>query len=1026
MYTTDIGNAPEVNLFNYAHQLVKQGFRLTIMHNHMKHPLERNYYKFQHPPTPDMTGIGIVIGKNFKNGFYTYCIDIDIYDQSVRDDILSKILQVIKKDVYFESTPSGGCHIIFFCDSKIKAKRKYTLENSSKAEIELFTREKSYVIIAPSMAKNKHDNIGKYQQTSEVDLIHSAILSKEEMSSVVEFLNSLSGDKKINGSIESGRRNSQRNIANQNYQDAEEYIYRYGSPSEINKLIKISYPNMIELLDFLDIDHAQEEKEDYLRFFSLAANDGNNPDASLYHNRNNTSPYRWSGYSVKDYHFDDDGINFAKYLCKYDREKFDKLMRAIGFNNSPIDIPIQTKPTCQTVEFSIANYPSENQADQILQEINTIIRENIGIKQTKIVLTAPTGTGKTEMFYRLAEQQKIKMIMALPYTSQVSQGKTRHTVANVLTGLCGNDCNVSKIGSIFMTYDKFELVAKELGSSLNEYILIIDEAHNLVNQISFRKMVLTRLKSLSSKCKAVVYMTATPDYINYHDVDLMIKIKTEIKRSTVANVVKYHSKSKEVLSNIVLNQHVDNKIDMIYARNTDLLYQLSEIISKNSGLNTNILYSRIKNESQAYKNIIEKGELLIGDVLFTTNLIIDGVNIEDKNIGNIYLLDPIASTDLIQFPSRFRNGFNRYFIMISGNKTKFPPINEDINRQNLVERYYRIAAIQKKINDSFRSQIESVCKTFGTRSLYLPESKSYAAIEKIQLSECLGLLDVDGNISDGLILEKVQTIETLKMRGDISLVKEYMEKPEYGFSVNEVTVEDLIKSSLSPEEIKKAEQALAEENRQCIEMLRSILVKGIENDDCQELLSEYIRNNKKYYSLGKRIGGKDTQNTEYKRIIQNRSCHVLLDRYCMALEFNATHPMDIINNEYSNDEIYSIRRAHHNLMIEYNRDEVKKDDKYFRYFYLREFIIRLKRRLDCDIVVLAREHLCMYVEHVNKKFGNIYTGDIIKKISKDMSDIFDLEVTKKRNKNGSKDSFYMVDNEWTMNNIRGMSFSCPS
>jgi Ni2+-binding GTPase involved in maturation of urease and hydrogenase len=105
---------------------------------------------------------------------------------------------------------------------------------------------------------------------------------------------------------------------------------------------------------------------------------------------------------------------------------------------------------------------------EVINAINEVIRNKGAHQQAKIVIAAPTGCGKTEMFYLLAKQQKIRMILALAYTAQVFQGKEHHTVQDILSGLCEDDHFIPK-GSLFLTYDKAKIVQKEIMP--NNYIM---------------------------------------------------------------------------------------------------------------------------------------------------------------------------------------------------------------------------------------------------------------------------------------------------------------------------------------------------------------------------------------------------------------------------------------------------------------------------------------------------------------------------------------------------------------------------
>ena len=122
----------------------------------------------------------------------------------------------------------------------------------------------------------------------------------------------------------------------------------------------------------------------------------------------------------------------------------------------------------------------------------------------------------------------------------------------------------------------------------------------------------------------------------------------------------------KVISNVIMSQHQAGMIDVVYIRNSTILDKIKCVINSKSDLETQLLNASVKNENQVYDNLVNHDRLSKNDVfksggiLFTTNLFVDGVNIKDDNIGNIYLANTDSTTDLIQYPARFRNGYMNY------------------------------------------------------------------------------------------------------------------------------------------------------------------------------------------------------------------------------------------------------------------------------------------------------------------------------------------------------------------------------
>jgi hypothetical protein len=690
-------------LYDYAWDLYQAGFHITVLRDNLKYPIDEEWNKKHYEPVPEMTGVGLVTGAKNKDGLFVFALDIDIYRPERRDTIFQRICNHLNKNLYIETTPSGGYRIIFFCKTCPVTKAKqfdFSEENDHaihKDNVELFAGLKQ-IVLAPSRAVNKKGKIGEYQQISEVGLQESAVLTEYEMENLIKLLDQLSHEYSIQkflhkhsvsqeyqakirnvyqylksegyttGPLYNGERHcsipnwkkgvddsvfdiekltgiqvklgkqkdglylncfdldvnkngtklpfmildqfkpvlgdnfysetsvsqghhilfkTRRpldinrkwklpegetieilwsdhdtvNIAptssyikrykfsgypeyglseplssledipmvetddiqdfvnsctpcrktdpfkSGNYHSSsaedksvEQYMRQFGLLSAINRQIKLVFPDIRELLNYLNIKHSNRLKPMYINFFSLYADDGNNPDAILFHNNNNDPKNKWTGYSVQDFH-SGEVLSFGHYLCKYRKDLFDKLMERIGYKGSA-DSAVDPHSNNTVLTYQCGKYISESQRNQILNDINNAIQLNQNKnKQTKIVITAPTGIGKTSMFYKLAEDKKIKMILALSYTSQVLQGKASYSIPGVLTGMCQDDSKIPQTGSIFMTYDKSRIIDGEVDAS--EYIMIIDEAHNLVNHSNFRGKVLQELEHLSEQCSCV-------------------------------------------------------------------------------------------------------------------------------------------------------------------------------------------------------------------------------------------------------------------------------------------------------------------------------------------------------------------------------------------------------------------------------------------------------------------------------------------------------------------------------------------
>jgi hypothetical protein len=624
--------------------------------------------------------------------------------------------------------------------------------------------------------------------------------------------------------------------------------------------------------------------------------------------------------------------------------------------------------------------------------------------QPKIVITAPTGMGKTEMFYRLARQQKIQMIMALCYTAQVQQGKEHYSIPGVLEGMCDKDYKVPLTGSIYMTYDKAPIVQKKI--SPENYIMVIDEAHNLVNHIEFRNKQMHQLRDLSDNCKAIVYMTATPDYINYKDIDLMIKIESETAKTNIAKIVHYKSKFFNSFPSIIINQHQPGKIDVIYIRNSKTLDKLKSLINSNSDLEAHVLNAEVKADNPAYNNIINMDKLAgngvfeSGGILLTTNLIVDGVNIKDDNIGNVYLVNPESTTDLVQFPARFRNDYNNYYIFSTG-IVKASGYSMT-SRQDQVDHFYFRAYMQKKSFNKIN---------------YLINGNSFlcfnSCASSIQLKDQYELLNDNGEIQDEKILFKVQKAEAFDIRKDINNLKKYLEASDYNYSVTQVDIEDMIKDQISTEKI-SSDLKLCD-TKTIDKATKLINILKCDSNDRKELICDYLkRRHNDFKSLRSKYDlSNHVKTNKYVEYLNDKECSNLIFKWCTGEDLGADQPLKLL---VLNDAVVdSLKRTLNNLIIESN-NRVNKDNKYIRFIEVRKWIRSIKNgkdsvRIDSNIIK-------DFIKEFNSRFGNLYNPNKIDGVVNDLNDIFQVKKVIISGK-----SSYDISYEWTLENIRGISFA---
>lgn len=199
----------------------------------------------------------------------------------------------------------------------------------------------------------------------------------------------------------------------------------------------------------------------------------------------------------------------------------------------------------------------------------------------KILLIAQTGSGKTRTIKQLAKQGK-KILLLVPLAVQVLQEEKSY-LSNPMNYpksafFCqGSKCrDLSGTTFIVATYNQLENIRKRI--DLSDWYVVIDEAHNLITSLTYRKSVLTHLWRLMNSRNQYLLMTATPHFLYLERfVDKVYKVRVKPKKNRYFTVIS-DSKYQTVLDNIRKLSKYPYK-QFLYIDNKQTLYALKDILS---------------------------------------------------------------------------------------------------------------------------------------------------------------------------------------------------------------------------------------------------------------------------------------------------------------------------------------------------------------------------------------------------------------------------------------------------------------
>ncbi|HBG2486969.1 DEAD/DEAH box helicase family protein [Clostridioides difficile] len=304
----------------------------------------------------------------------------------------------------------------------------------------------------------------------------------------------------------------------------------------------------------------------------------------------------------------------------------------------------------ERAEHEKENYSNFNRHETY--EIKKYINEKkLGIKTAianaldggKTLFIAPTGAGKSYSFINTLKKLKTKALFILPNASNVEQAMHEYNIAGAYDKIPAKQA-LENNNLTVMTWDKTEQL---IDVDLREYIIVVDEIHQTYTD-SYRGKAIKNLNNIMSKCKGRIDITATPTKLEFEIYDYIIEYTQ--KQKTEYDVKLYNDFDNKNFTEIINIINKSNNSAMLM-NDISTLEFIRDSVNKNAG----VVYADGKEENELYSRIVKNSDMKGYETLLNTTTILAGVNINNKDITDIIIVNIKDIGAIKQYVARFRN-----------------------------------------------------------------------------------------------------------------------------------------------------------------------------------------------------------------------------------------------------------------------------------------------------------------------------------------------------------------------------------
>jgi len=403
--------------------------------------------------------------------------------------------------------------------------------------------------------------------------------------------------------------------------------------------------------------------------------------------------------------------------------------------------------------IEIDRYISEN------PENRQLIKDTVE-KNRAVLIDAPTGSGKSrtlaELLYDWIDIGRRRCFYLLP--KLIQQHQLAESYLNGLPVINANatdqDKETSAILGANITWQSFLL-----GSYSNELtendIVIIDEAHLLINAQAYIDNLKYLVRTLQQAKYKIILLSGTPNYKAFEDLFGVTTLSFRYKNQPKLKIAPYTISGKLIENVVAYLQTLDfddNGLHVVRVNDKDKQQEIKDWATERLGLAGNQIQIINKDVADARRqapdyNFLLREQAIQPEIklMLTTIFADEAISIKNENLKSIAIFyDPILADtsqrcrdSVIQFCARFRNYQN-----IEGSdsfqiKLFLPDLNYDTEARD----YATVLESNRKVGNFLLYQLISLQNLFGS----FPVMEKFPALVNGTNPQANLVIDMGGN-----------------------------------------------------------------------------------------------------------------------------------------------------------------------------------------------------------------------------------------------------------------------------------------